>query len=77
MTLYAVHVEGPDDVIAATDRAEAEVRAAEINGIAEEIASRSDASSADPVIRAVVVEWPYSLAEHAAAIAEGDGRWDL
>lgn len=74
-TLYAVHIEGPDDLIAAVDLAEAEARAAEINGIAEELADLSNASPADPVIRAVVIEWPYSFAEHAEEIARGDERW--
>jgi hypothetical protein len=74
--LWAVHVEGPDDVIAAADRAEANTKAAEINQAWEEFRQRPDASENDPRWRAVVVPWTYGAAEHAEEIARGDERWE-
>jgi hypothetical protein len=74
--LWAVHVEGPDDVIAAVDRAEADTRAKEINEMYEAFTKRPDADPAvDPRWHASVVEWPYDLADHAEDVARGDDRW--
>ncbi|HZN71226.1 MAG TPA: hypothetical protein VFC00_06030 [Micromonosporaceae bacterium] len=75
-TLWAVHVQGPDDVIAAADRGEAERRAAEINAVAAAVAARPDASPNDPKVYAVVIEWPYVRDEHAEEVARGDQRWE-
>jgi hypothetical protein len=74
--LWAVHVEGPDDVLAAVDRAEADTKAAEINAAYEAFTKRPDASEHDAPWRATVVPWPFSAAGHAAAVARGGERWE-
>ncbi len=74
-TLWAVHVQGPDDMIAAEDRAEADRRTAEINEAWTQFKKRPGASDNDPRWTAVVVPWPYSRGEHAEEVARGDERW--
>jgi hypothetical protein len=75
-TLWAVHVQGPDDVIAAAGKAEAERHAQGINDWYER---RSKEPDFDPVtfprIRAEVIEYPYSRESHAREVARGDERW--
>ncbi|RKR92840.1 hypothetical protein BDK92_7322 [Micromonospora pisi] len=73
--LWAVHVEGPDDVIAAADLAEADRKAAEINAAWEQFTKRPDASELDPRWHAVVVEWPSSADDHTEEVARGEERW--
>lgn len=75
-TLWAVHVEGPDDVIAAVDRAEADAKAKEINDGYEAFKQRPDhRPDVDVRWHANVIEWPYSAAEHHEEVATGDDRW--
>lgn len=76
-TLWALHIEGPDDVIAARDRAEADERAAEINAAYEQYKQRPDAGPDDPKWCAVVITWPGTATDHAEEVALGDGRWDF
>lgn len=68
MTLYAVHVQGPDDIIAAPSKREAEVLADKLNAFFAEIAQKS--GPAAPTIEAVVTEWPGGAMSHAVALAE-------
>lgn len=68
--LWAVHVQGPDDILAAADRTDADRKASEINEVAEQIANRPDASPDDPRLHAVVVPWDGTAEEHAEALAE-------
>jgi hypothetical protein len=68
MTLYAVHVQGPDDIIAAPGRREAEVLADKLNAFFAEIKQKS--GPAAPIIEAVVIKWPYTPPSHAEALAE-------
>jgi hypothetical protein len=68
MTLYAVHVQGPDDIIAAPSKREAEVLAEKLNAFFAEVAQKS--GPAAPIIEAVVITWPYGKEGHEAQIYE-------
>ncbi len=68
--LWAVHVAGPDDVVAVADHDAAVVLATDINTVAAHLASRADASPLDPRLHATVIPWPHSRADHATALAE-------
>lgn len=72
--LWAVHIEGPDDVIACADRAEADTRAAEINQAWAQFRQRPDASDNDPRWHAVVVPWTYGSDDHAEEVARRASR---
>ena len=77
-TLWAVHVQGPDDLIAAVDRAEAERHAKDINDWFEAETKRPDYNPETwPRIHAEVVEWRSDRAGHAADLARGDERWEI
>jgi hypothetical protein len=67
LTLYAVHVQGPDDIIAAPSKREAEILANKLNEFFAEI-SRGKAPAA-PTIEAVVITWPYAPSSHATMLA--------
>jgi hypothetical protein len=69
-TLWAMHVLGPDDIVAMPDRATAEAKAAEVNAIAEMLRRRPTAWDLDPHLSAAVIEWTGTAAEHAADLAE-------
>lgn len=71
--LWAVHVQGPDDLIAMTCRAMAEQHAAEINTLHE--AQSLGREGALPKIRAVVVPSPWSALEHWRHCAETQEQW--
>lgn len=73
--LWCVHIHGPDDVHAMPSRAAALERANELN----EIFGQHPHEEGDPIMRAVVIEWPHSanahkqdLADAARAAKEGD-----
>ncbi len=67
--LWAVHVEGPDDIHAATDRASADQLAAGYNAAYEQFAKRPDANAEhDAHWNAVVIPWPYSAEAHADSL---------
>lgn len=67
--LWAVHVEGPDDVLPARDREAAERLAAEINaGWAAYREVRPAVPGVSPELRAFVVRWPFPRDEHAARV---------
>lgn len=68
--LWAVHVQGPDDVLAAADRTDADRLASEINEFMAQMMGRPDASPNDPKILAVVVPWEGTAEHHAEALAE-------
>lgn len=67
MTLYAVHVQGPDDIIAAPSKREAEVLAEKLNVFFAEIKQKG--GPAAPTIEAVVIAWPYAPSSHATMLA--------
>ena len=71
MTLYAVHVQGPDDIIAAPSKRESEVLADKLNVFFAEI--KKERGENYPTIDAVVIAWPGSAASHARQLAED---WD-
>ncbi|MGE8367018.1 hypothetical protein [Cupriavidus sp.] len=68
-TLWAIHVEGPDDIIAVPSRDAAEREAVLLN---QQFASVPKSKHA-PVARAVVIEWPYTAAGHAQSLGRD---WD-
>lgn len=69
-TLWAMHVMGPDDIIAMPDRETAQERADEVNAIVAQLKTRPGASDLDPGISAAVIEWPGTPQEHADELAE-------
>lgn len=71
-TLWAVHIEGPDDMRAAPSKDAAEQRAKEINDGYELWAKRPDVSPNAPRWHAVVAPWPYDEAGHAEDVATWD-----
>lgn len=74
--LWAVHVQGPDDIIATVDRAEADQHAEAINAWYERQTMRPDFDPETfPRVHAEVIEWPYSRTGHAEDVARGDVRW--
>lgn len=73
--LWAVHVLGPDDILAMPDRETAETVAAQINGVAQDFASRPSASDLDPHVSAEVVEWPWDFQAHGEAVTDADGEY--
>ncbi len=68
MTLYAVHVQGPDDIIAAPSKREAEVLAEKLNAFFAEI--KKERGENYPTIDAIVTAWPGTAARHAEQLAE-------
>jgi hypothetical protein len=66
MTLYAVHIQGPDDIIATPGKREAEVLAEKLNAFFASLKS----GPAAPTIEAIVIKWPYTPPSHAEALAE-------
>lgn len=67
--LWAVHVQGPDSVIAQPSRQAAETYVAEINQAYEVLAQRPDASEADPRWHGVVIPWDGTPQQHAEELA--------
>jgi hypothetical protein len=65
MTLYAVHVQGPDDIIAAPSKREAEVLAEKL------MAATLECLQGQPCyVSMEVIAWPGSAAEHAKQLRE-------
>lgn len=62
--LWCVHVQGPDDVHAMPSRAAALERANELN----ECFGRHPYEDGDPIMRAVVIEWPHAADLHVTAL---------
>jgi hypothetical protein len=62
--LWCVHIEGPDDFIAATSKEAAEQEALAINAYVE----RSGEGRRDSPVRAVAMEWPFTPESHARAV---------
>ncbi len=65
VTLWAVHVEGPDDVIACIDKDAAGATAHALNEIIERVSSPMS-----PRCVASVIEWPYGMDAWVAALEE-------
>lgn len=68
-TLWAIHIEGPDDIIAAPSKDAAEREAALLNRYFASMAK----SENDPDLRAVVTAWPYTAEGHAQSLGRD---WD-
>ena len=56
--LWAVHVQGPDDVHACESREVAEATANALNKMIDHVSSPMS-----PICRATVIEWPYTKEE--------------
>lgn len=67
--LWAVHVEGPDSIIAAESFEEADERAREVNDYVRR------KPCGDVLFRALVVRWRGTPERHAADVAKGPERW--
>lgn len=75
--LWCVLIIGPDTVIAAESREEADARCADIQKTIEFVVARlpPDPKSYFPKMSAEVIPWPHSAESHARNCAEKD-RWD-
>jgi hypothetical protein len=73
--LWAIHVHGPDSIIAMASKEDAEREAAEVNVAYETFKNRPDASPLDARWHAEVVPWPWSAEEHAETLSENDGDY--
>jgi hypothetical protein len=65
MTLYAVHVQGPDDIIAAPSKREAEVLAEKLMAATIEALQGREC-----YVSMEVITWPGSAASHAKQLRE-------
>jgi precorrin-2 methylase len=65
MTLYAVHVQGPDDIIAAPSKREAEVLAEKLMA-----ATLEALQGRECYVSMEVIAWPGTAKEHAQQLAE-------
>ncbi len=72
-TLWCIHVQGPDSLIAQPDRETADKRAAEWQAGFDALMAR-DPSPNDPVLKAAVIEWPGAADSHAEDLAEHGGN---
>lgn len=70
-TLWAVHVEGPDDIIPMPDRTTAERAAARCNTGADAFRARPDYDpQRDAIWHASATPWPWDPEGHAEALAD-------
>lgn len=68
--LWAVHVQGPDDIVAEESRESADRNAAALNQWYENRTKDPDFDPRTfPRIHAEVIEWPYERDAHADALA--------
>jgi hypothetical protein len=75
ITLWCVHVQGPDTLIAQPDHEAATKRAVEINATIEQVWNARTPSEFDPLKPiAVVALWPYTPTGHAESLAEHGGN---
>ena len=65
-TLWAIHLQGPDDCAAAPSKAEADAACVLINAAIERRTSVGDT----PVAKAVATEWPFTRAEWGESVNE-------
>jgi membrane-bound lytic murein transglycosylase MltF len=76
MKLWMLHIQGPDDVVAAPSKDEAEKVAAAFNNIHGEWLAKRRAETATaggdpdnwPTVKAVVVKWDSTAAAHADSV---------
>jgi hypothetical protein len=66
--LWAVHVQGSDDILAMPSRDEAQVFVELLDKLDAEKAGREHM----PKYSAVICEWPFAREEHAVALVEQD-----
>jgi hypothetical protein len=73
--LWAMHVQGPDDLWAAPSKERAEAAAIRLNDFwAERIASKNDPDF--PIINAVVIPWNSTPESHAEAVKNWAAEWE-
>lgn len=70
--LLAVHVEGPDDIIAVASREEGEKLIEEINKTQRDLIASAPADKRDlyPLVQASVIKWEWEPARHAELLIE-------
>lgn len=70
--LLAVHVEGPDDIIAVASREEGEKLATEINQAQTDLISNADDQTRGlyPAVHASIVPWEWGPGAHAEMLIE-------
>ena len=66
--LYAIHISGPDSILAVESLEVAEQKKAELN---ESFSTLPD-SEFCPKFEANIVDWPYERESHAGAVLEAD-----
>lgn len=66
--LWCIHVQGPDDQIAVRNKADGLEEANKLNALF----SKSAYSNGDPLMRAVVIEWPHSAEKHADCLSPAE-----
>ncbi len=64
--MWAVHVEGPDDIVARADYAAALEMATDLNDYYNRF------KDSEPAIVAKVIEWPFSEVGHGQELAKGE-----
>ncbi|MCP4410171.1 MAG: hypothetical protein GY807_21000 [Gammaproteobacteria bacterium] len=67
LTLWAVHIIGPDEILAAPNHAVAEIHARELNKAVHNRVSWDD----EILCFAYAVPWPHSADDHAKAVKKG------
>ena len=76
MTLWCVHIQGPDSIIAMPDRETADKRAAEWNDMFTKMIAGvpPDRREFYPTMKAEVIPYPYSAEGHAKQLAAHGGN---
>lgn len=76
MTLWAVHVQGPDTIVAMPDKETAERRAKEWQEMSDDLIASVDHTIRHlySPIKCVAIEWPYDADSHAFQVGEHDGN---
>jgi hypothetical protein len=72
-TLWAVSIQGPDDIIAAADHLSAVKIANTFNRFWQQMKEKAPQRAHDPRMWAVPVEWPYTAKSHAESLVSGPG----
>lgn len=72
-TLWAVSIQGPDDIIASADHLSAVKIANTFNRFWQQMKEKAPQRLHDPRMWAVPVEWPYTAESHAESLVSGPG----
>lgn len=72
--LWCVNIQGPDDIIAMSGRASAQVYADELNKFFTDYATKHGHKD-DPSAHAIVAPWPWSAESHADDLARDPAEY--